>query len=939
MSDLTPSQIDFSKVYFLYLLVKSVSDITVSDVQSRPISQHRTIVEIIDTKILRAEYPVSFKNKYFKQVKLKIYEKDIKKIESLYDNVSTIDLINALKSIFYEFDILKYFDFFSNQSNEKQTETEASYKLHQRFQTYVKSVKINIQAYKMISSDEDTLFGNVAAVLPNEDNFINLTVQKDNKFCQQVVQYILCLFPLEFLYCKLDNTIKEFNIKSHGENLQVDSFIRLTLNNKENENDDNVYNKGISYNTKNEDLYNKDLSYNRKVADDDMSADYDRTNQTSVNYQFDTTVNSVSTTKSFNGNNITDTILVNDDFYKVKTSKYTLFDDAIENFEFEEKINLIKHIMNVLGDFKKFDNLFVEDMFQQQLEMFFNSFFKLFHSVYADFLKRLIVQKTIKHLEFIHSSYTQLKIFLMNIVFKYDERWEYIFETLNTKEFEELFHRNFSNYFKDQTFSVITFIKDIEGIQDALGRLDPKLDFIKVNFNTIYKANFTKNYKNMIKKFRKRARVKEFEVFKAFQSFIIGNINKFNLMKTFDEHKHFNIHFVKFFKNFVLYLSDKFYIAITDIYRDRQIDAEFTSIKILDVLKLGRALANELDSLFYTKNSSVCTNVMVHFTRNITRDILDLLAAMRNSFVDSLIETQKGNKTTNAYKKFFGLLKDTCNILLFIDDYKKIMSGVNKHGSDLTKNKMQYYDLECSLSLDDFENYRIEVDGNVLISSETLFMHTYEDEEDMKVTIFHKGKELYKIPISDVSKDGRVQIDLRKRKILLDLKFNGLAVEDFSVGYYVNMVVKCSSLLCKYISKEIVKQAFENLENEELLQKLKNTGVTSTVKGLESDYFYNVLWRHYCEDIYRNELESKDKIERLDTLYSMLEKCIENREALVKKNIYYDSIVSRIQLVKSSKKSEVFIHYEKENLLHTDEIKMKIDTIEDTMNKLKKKVK
>lgn len=940
MTSLSPDQVLFSKVYFLYLLLKSVPDIQVSDTQYRPISNHRTIVEIIDTKLLRKEYPVSFKNKFFKQIKLKIYEKDIKKIESIYEEVDTIKLIDLLKNVFYDFNILDYFVFLNNLGSDKMTENDALKGIYLRFNNYLHSVKINFSACSIIKTEKSSFVKNVHTLLKDSRNLINLIIQKDNHFCQQVVQYVLCLFPLEFLYCKLNNEITKLEIVKNNQSNHLKNEKNIQLKNKENECLGNVYVEGLSKATDHSNLYNKDFSYNKKVNDDDdvTTTYYDQTNQSSINYQFDTTANSVSTSKSFIGNNISDTILVNDDFYKLKATSYNLFNDIVNTFEFEQKLEFIKNVIKTLGEFKHFENLFVDAIFKQNLDMFFNSLFKLFHSIYEDFLKRLLVQKTVKHLALIHKSYTQFKIFLIKASFNFDERWDYLFETLNIKQFEDFFEQKFKSYFENQKFAIVNLITDIETIQNALESLDPRYDFIKINFIRIFKAKFTRNYKNMIKKFKTRAKVKEFEVFKIFQNFVFTNITRFNLKSTFDENKNFNNYFVKFYKNFVLFLSDKFYKAIKEIFSNKEIDEEFRSIKILDVLKLGRVLGKELQDLFFTTNGIVYTNVMVHFTRNISRDLLELLSDIRNDFVKNMININAGINSEQNYQKLFRLLNDTCSIIIFINDYRKIFESSNQKGSELTNNKIQYYELESNLNLEDIKNYKIEIKEKILYSNETLFMQTYESEEDLEVKLFYKEKQLYKIPITDVSNEGRVQIELKKRKIMLNLKFRMVVVEDFSIGFYVDMILKNGSLLCKYINKEIVKLEFDNLGNEALLQKLKNTGVLSTIKGLESDYFYNVLWRHYCEKIYTSNQDNDKKIKSINDLYELLDSSIENKNVLDKENIYYDYILNDVVLIKPTKKTEVIIYYEKDNLMLQGEIKVKTEVIEDTMRKLKKKI-
>lgn len=121
-------------------------------------------------------------------------------------------------------------------------------------------------------------------------------------------------------------------------------------------------------------------------------------------------------------------------------------------------------------------------------------------------------------------------------------------------------------------------------------------------------------------------------------------------------------------------------------------------------------------------------------------------------------------------------------------------------------------------------------------------------------------------------------------------------------------------------------------------KKLKNTGVLSTVKGLESDYFYNVLWRHYCEKIYTSNQDNNKKIKSINELYELLDLSIENKNVLDKENIYYDYILNDVVLIKPTKKTEVIIYYEKDNLMLQGEIKVKTEVIEDTMRKLKKKI-
>jgi len=107
---------------------------------------------------------------------------------------------------------------------------------------------------------------------------------------------------------------------------------------------------------------------------------------------------------------------------------------------------------------------------------------------------------------------------------------------------------------------------------------------------------------------------------------------------------------------------------------------------------------------------------------------------------------------------------------------------------------------------------------------------------------------------------------------------------------------------------------------------------------LESDYFYNVLWRHYCEKIYTSNQDNDKKIKSINDLYELLDSSIENKNVLDKENIYYDYILNDVVLIKPTKKTEVIIYYEKDNLMLQGEIKVKTEVIEDTMRKLKKKI-
>lgn len=937
MISLTQSQILFTRIYLIFLLLQTVSDIVVSESQSKPKSQRRTFTEIINTKVLNQVYPVSLKNKVFKQVQLKLYESDVSKVESLYEGVDKIELINAFKQIFFDLNIMDYKDFLDSQIN-KHENKDALKKLQLRFTNYQKSIYLNMDACQMVSRNGSSFIINIDGFFDGSNKLLNITFQKNNRFCQDVIKYTLGLFPLEFLYCELINEVNSIQISNDSFEDITENYNRQKFKNKENQSLDNVYTKGISHNEYDSSLYPIDSIYKKTAVDDEVNAECDPSNFTSINYCVDTTGNSLSTTKSFTGNNITDTILVNSDFFVQKFAKYNLFEDIASACNYEEKIQIIVKLTKILTRFKKFDNLYMNDTFTLKMNFLFNSLFNLYHSVYADFLQRLIIKKTTENLPVIHTSYTQLKVFLTNIDFCYDERWEYIFETLNVTEFEKYFQRNLSTYFKDPMFEITDFISDLEGIQDVLEELDPRYDFIKNNFNTTFKNNFSRSYRDMIRKFKKRARVKKFKAFKIFQYFILNNVKRFNLSSSFDENKNFNSHFLKFYKNFVLYLSDQFFRATKNVYHNKEADDEFLSIKRLDVLKLGRALGEELQSLFDTKSGVIYTNVMVHFTRNISRDLLDLLFDMRNDFVLSLISINRGKQGENSYKKLFLLLKDTCNIIVFINEFKKVFVETSKKGSKLTNNRIQYFDLESILELNDVENYRIEIEGKILYSNETLFMHTYDANEDLMVEIFHKDKSLFKIPITDVSKDGRVQIELKKRKILLNLKFRKVVIEDFSISYYAEMVVKCGSLLCKFMSKEIVKLEFDNLENKQLLKKLEDTGVVKTIKGLESDYFYNVLWRHYCEKTHACVDDTDTKVSNINELFLMLQEVVDDKNVLDKDNVYYDYILKSVELTKSTKKSEIIIYYEKENLMHQGEIKVKTELADDAMRKLKKKV-
>lgn len=172
----------------------------------------------------------------------------------------------------------------------------------------------------------------------------------------------------------------------------------------------------------------------------------------------------------------------------------------------------------------------------------------------------------------------------------------------------------------------------------------------------------------------------------------------------------------------------------------------------------------------------------------------------------------------------------------------------------------------------------------------------------------------------------------------MNLKFRKVVIEDFSISYYAEMVVKCGSLLCKFMSKEIVKLEFDNLENKQLLKKLEDTGVVKTIKGLESDYFYNVLWRHYCEKTHACVDDTDTKVSNINELFSMLQEVVDDKNVLDKDNVYYDYILKSVELTKSTKKSEIIIYYEKENLMHQGEIKVKTEVADDAMRKLKKKV-
>lgn len=937
MIKLTSSQILFTKIYLIYLLLQPVSDIEVSESQSKPQSQRRSLTELINTKILGKDYPVSLKNKIFKQVKLKINERDITKVESIYEGIERMELIKLFKLVFYNLNIMDYKDFLESQIN-KHENKDALHSLKQRVDNYEKSVHLNPDACQMVSRNGSSFISNIDDILESSDNLLNIPFHKNDRFCQDMIKYTLGLFPLEFLYCEIINEVNSMQIsnKSYEESFRYDG--RVECENKENESLGNVYTNGILYNKDDSNLYPRDSMYKKTTVDDEGHSECDLGNHTSINYCVDTTGNSISTIKSFTGNNISDTVLVNSHFFVEKYAKFNLFKGFISVCDYEEKIQLIVTLTEILTKFKKFDNLYMNNTFTLKMNFFFNSFFNLFHSVYADFLSRLIIKKTTKNLPIIHTSYTHLKVFLTNIDLHYDERWEYIFDTLNVTEFESFFQRNLSNYFEDPMFEITSFISDVDDIQDALEDLDPRYDFIKNNFNTAFKNNFSRNYRDMIKKFKKRARVKNFKTFQMFQYFILSNIKKFNLTTSFDENKNFNGHFLRFYKNFVLYLSDQFFKATKSVYHNKEIDDEFLSIKRLDILKLGRALGKELQDLFGTKSGLIYTNVMVHFTRNISRDLLDLLSDMRNDFVFDLINIKRGENGENLYKKLFLLLKDTCNIILFINEFKQSFWGVLKRGSKLTNNKIQYFELESNLEVEDIENYRIEVEGKILYSNETLFMYTYDADEDLSVEIFYKDKSLYKIPVTDVSKDGRVQVELKKRKILLNLKFRKVAIEDFSINYYAEMVVKCGSLLCKYISKEIVKLEFDNLDNKQLLKKLEETGVVNTIKGLESDYFYNVLWRHYCERTHSCDDDENIRIGNINDLFAMLQRVVDDQNVLDKENVYYDYILNSVELTKSTKKSEIIVYYEKENLVHQGEIKVKTEFAEDSMRKLKKKV-
>lgn len=937
MISLTKSQILFTRIYLVFLLLQTVSDIEISESQSRPKSQHRTITEIINTKLLSQDYPVSLKNKTFKQIQLKLYESDVIKVESLYEGVDKIDLINTFKKIFFDLNIMDYKDFLDSQIN-KHDNRDVLSKLLLRFTNYQKSMHLNADACQMISRNGSSFITNIDDFFNCSDKLLNTTLQRNNNFCQDVVKYTLGLFPLEFLYCELMNVVNSIPISNNSYEDANKSCNIPECENKENEFLDNVYTKGISHKNDDSNLYPIDCIYKKTTKDEEFNLKCDSSNFTSINYCIDTTGNSLSTTKSLTGNNITDTILINSDFFVQKYSKYNLFEDISSACYYEEKIQMIVKLTEILTRFKKFDNLYMSNTASTRMNFLFNSLFNLFHSVYADFLLRLIIKKTTQNLPIIQSSYTQLKIFLTNIDFSYDERCEYIFETLNVTEFEKYFQRNLSDYFKDPMFEINGFINDLENILVVLENLDPRYDFIKNNFNTAFKNNFSRYYRDMVKKFKKRARVKNFKAFKMFRYFILNNIKKFNLSSSFDENKNFNRHFLKFYKNFVLYLSDQFFKSIKNVYHNKETDYEFLSIKRLDVLKLGKALGEELQDLFDTKNGLIYTNVMVHFTRNISRDLLDLISDMRNDFVLSLINFKSGRQGDDFYKKLFLLLKDTCNIIVFVNEFRKIFGDTLKKGSKLTNNRIQYFELESILEVNDIENYRIEVEGKILYSNETLFMHTYDANEDMLVEIFYKGKSLFKIPINDVSKDGRVQIELKRRKVLLNLKFRKVVIEDFSIDYYAEMVVKCGSLLCKFISKEIVKLEFDNLDNKQLLKKMEKTGVAKTIKGLESDYFYNVLWRHYCERMHACDMDKSTKISSINELFSMLQDVVDDKNVLDRENVYYDYILRSVQLTKSTKKSEIIVYYEKENLMHQGEIKVKTEVADDAMRKLKKKV-
>lgn len=937
MTSLTESQILFTRIYLIFLLLQTVSDIVVSESQSKPKSQHRTFTEIINTKVLNHDYPVSLKNKVFKQVQLKLYESDVVKVESIYEGIDKIELIKAFKQIFFDLNIMDYKGFLDSQIN-KHENKDALSKLQLRFSNYQKSIHLNVDACQMVSRTGSSFIINIDDFFDASNELLNTTFQTNNRFCKDVIKYTLGLFPLEFLYCELINVVNNIQVSDKSYEDITKDYSRRQFENKENQALDNVYTKGISRNKDDSNLYPIDSIYKKTTTNDEVNVECDQSNFTSINYCVDTTGNSLSTTKSFTGNNITDTILVNADFFVQKYAKYNLFEDIASACNYEEKIQIIVKLTKILTKFKKFDNLYMNDTFSLKINFLFNSLLNLFHSIYADFLLGLIIKKTTKNLPVIHTSYTQLKIFLTNIDFYYDERWEYIFETLNVTEFEKYFQRNLSNYFKDPMFEITEFVSDLQGIQYVLEELDPRYDFIKNNFNTTFKNNFSKYYRDMIKKFKKRARVKKFAAFKTFQYFILNNVKRFNLSSSFDENKNFNTHFLKFYKNFVLYLSDQFFRATKNVFHNKETDDEFLSIKRLDVLKLGRALGEELQSLFDTKSGLIYTNVMVHFTRNISRDLLDLLSDMRNNFVLSLININRGKQGENLYKKLFLLLKDTCNIIVFINEFKKIFAETLNKGSKLTNNRIQYFDLESILELKDVENYRIEIQGKILYSNETLFMHAYDADEDLMVEIFYKGKSLFKIPITDVSKDGRVQIELKKRKVLLNLKFRKVVVEDFSISYYTEMVVKCGSLLCKFISKEIVKLEFDNLDNTQLLKKIEDTGVVKAIRGLESDYFYNVLWRHYCERTHACVDDTETKVANINELFSMLQDVVDDKNALDKDNVYYEYILKSVELTKSTKKSEIITYYEKENLMHQGEIKVKTELAEDTMRKSKKKV-